>query len=901
MDDFERAILFSFDQSGAVSVQLRAQAQAFCSAARCSPLTQLLPACLDRICSSAHPEVQFWCLQTLEEKVRGQYEYGQGQGQRQGQSQGQSQGLEQGQSQGSMGPAEQAFLRDGLMTCVFQQVKGGDSAKGGGAGAAAATAAAQGPAGGGALAEDSSGGSLEVDRCMLWPVFIRNKAAQVLALLMRADALATLSSQQAGGAGAGGRGGDTSGEDALIDVWDAPVIAAMERLNAVAAATPACLAAVGSSSSGSALPALQQVRARMESIDMACRVLMAVDEEVVSSEVARSAAEAAAAMAVKDSLRKAAVPRMVQAMWGAASALSQWVTAGGGNGGGGSGMGQVCNGVKEGSAWKQQGAAAISGDSNDSSGGAGGLLGATASAALTSVLDALPSYIAWIDIDLVTTPAWLSFFSSLLASPQLPARVRSAAAACLAAIVGKRMEAAAKVALLHRLPLGRAASREVLAEATGGSSSSSSSSSGAGSGSGGDESLALRLAELITGASLELLECVKKLEAVVAAGGVADNSTGAGGGSMGMEGGRSVMVASAEAAAVAAAASASTAAWSMLHELLSAVFFLARHPWEDVSSSAVQFLLLFVAHLRRPASGPGRGGGGGAGGGGDASVGLRPSAARVAEYVREMLLVIREKMRYAEGSREALDGPSSEGEEEEERMAEYRKDLFVLLRSVAKVDATAATAFVHESVSMVLQQQQQAAGQQSQNVTVGPAAGQGARASFSDVEAALQLLYQLGEGLPDEAVRPAKGGGAGGAGAGAGGGGGGGSGGRGDGSAGGSGAGSRSMLADTTTMLLLAAASADGLPFRAHRLVALSCLEVAVRYVRVVQQRAGYGQLVPACLESFLGQCGVNHSNVVVAARASYLFMRVVKVLRPQLLPFLDNILVVRHAVHGWR
>lgn len=196
MDDFERAILFSFDQSGAVGVQLKAQAQAFCLAARNVPLSQLLPACLDRLCSSTHSEVQFWCLQTLEELVRGP-----------GSPQSQPRrGTACDPSASSMGREEQAFLREGLLACVFQPVS---------------PEATKSAAGAGFL--------LPVDRCVLWPGFIRNKAAQVLALLMRADALTSLAER-----GALGEGGRDEGPP--IHVWAAPVDVAVDRLQAVSAA-----------------------------------------------------------------------------------------------------------------------------------------------------------------------------------------------------------------------------------------------------------------------------------------------------------------------------------------------------------------------------------------------------------------------------------------------------------------------------------------------------------------------------------------------------------------------------------------------------------------------------------------------------------------------------------------
>ena len=68
-DDFEKAVLFSFDQSGGVSEALRRQAQEVLSGVEASPDAWQL--CLARLESSAYAEVRFWCLQTLNALARG--------------------------------------------------------------------------------------------------------------------------------------------------------------------------------------------------------------------------------------------------------------------------------------------------------------------------------------------------------------------------------------------------------------------------------------------------------------------------------------------------------------------------------------------------------------------------------------------------------------------------------------------------------------------------------------------------------------------------------------------------------------------------------------------------------------------------------------------------------------
>ena len=62
-DDFEKAILFTFDQTGGVDAGIKAQAEAYLEQARASPDCWQL--CLSRFEASGYVEVRFWCAQTL--------------------------------------------------------------------------------------------------------------------------------------------------------------------------------------------------------------------------------------------------------------------------------------------------------------------------------------------------------------------------------------------------------------------------------------------------------------------------------------------------------------------------------------------------------------------------------------------------------------------------------------------------------------------------------------------------------------------------------------------------------------------------------------------------------------------------------------------------------------------
>ena len=70
-DDFEKAVLFSFDQTGRVDGGIKAQAQSYLQAARASPDCWQL--CLQRFESSQYLEVRFWCAQTLTQLARHSY------------------------------------------------------------------------------------------------------------------------------------------------------------------------------------------------------------------------------------------------------------------------------------------------------------------------------------------------------------------------------------------------------------------------------------------------------------------------------------------------------------------------------------------------------------------------------------------------------------------------------------------------------------------------------------------------------------------------------------------------------------------------------------------------------------------------------------------------------------
>ncbi|XP_022721606.1 exportin-T-like isoform X10 [Durio zibethinus] len=186
------------------------------------------------------------------------------------------------------------------------------------------------------------------------------------------------------------------------------------------------------------------------------------------------------------------------------------------------------------------------------------------------------------------------------------------------------------------------------------------------------------------------------------------------------------------------------------------------------------------------------------------------------------------KIRYDPMYRNNLDILDKIGMEEEDRMVESRKDLFVLLRNVGRVAPEVTQIFIRNSFASAI------ASSSDRNV--------------EEVEAALSLLYALGESMTDEAMRVGTG-----------------------------------LLSELVTNLL-----STRFPCHSNRLVALIYLETITRYMKFVQENTQY---IPLVLAAFLDERGIHHPNIYVSRRASYLFMRVVKLLKSKLVPFIETIL----------
>lgn len=246
----------------------------------------------------------------------------------------------------------------------------------------------------------------------------------------------------------------------------------------------------------------------------------------------------------------------------------------------------------------------------------------------------------------------------------------------------------------------------------------------------------------------------------------------------------------------------------LLDEVLPSVFHVMQNVEIDTPFNSVQFLSGYVGTMRNHSL-------------------LRD---KQLHHVGQILEVIRVQICYDPVYRYNLNALDKIGKEEEDRMAEFRKDFFVLLRSVGRVAPDVTQMFIRNSLASAV------ASSSERNV--------------EEVEAALSLFYAFGESISDEALRSGSG-----------------------------------LLNELLPTLLSTTFSCHS-----NRLVALVYLETITRYMKFVQENSDY---IPLVLSAFLDERGIHHPNFNVRGRASYLFMRVVKLLKSRLVPFIETILRV--------
>lgn len=570
MDDLERAILISFDESGTIDPGLKSQAAAFCNQLKDDP--SICRICIERLSFSNFAQVQFWCLQALHESLRLRYS--------------------------SMSPEEKSYIRKSLIS----------------------------------MAEQTSTSF----RLLESQPFTRNKLAQVLVTFIYFE---------------------------YPSIWSSVFLDLLSRL---AEGGPPV-------------------------IDMFCRILNSLDDELISQDYPRTQEEASVACNVKDAMRQQCVPQIVRAWYDIIVMYKNSEP-------------ELCS----------------------------------------SVLDTMRRYITWIDIGLVANNVFVPLLFELILNDGPSEQMRAAAAGCVHAVVAKRMEPQLKLSLLRSLEINR-----VFGLLAGDF----------------DSELVSKLAALITGYSVEVLECSKRLDSGDVNG-------------VSME---------------------------LLDEVLPSVFYIMQNCDVEDTFNIVQFLSCYVATMKS----------------------LSPLREKQVIHIGQILEVIRARICYDPTHRDNLNLPDKIGREEEDRMSEYRKDLFVLLRAVGRVAPDVTHMFIRNSLASAL-------GSSEMNV--------------EEVEAALSLLHALGESISEEGMRTGIG-----------------------------------LLRELVPMLLSARSSC-----LSHRLVALVYLETVTRYVKFVQENTQY---IPLVLAAFMDERGIRHPNVNVSRRAGYLFMRAVKLLKPKLVAFIETIL----------
>ncbi|KAL0051899.1 hypothetical protein WJX82_004175 [Trebouxia sp. C0006] len=599
-DDFERAVLFSFDQTGNVDAALKDRAVAYCNQTKAQPLSWQL--CLEKYSSTAYMEVRFWCLQTLHEVLITRYD------------------------QLDSNVVKQAVLSWVRNTNVEHQM----------------------------------------------PPFLRNKVAQVIVALVQNEYPHKWPSFWT---------------DLLGMLAEGPGV-----------------------------------------VDMFCRILIAIDDDVISLDIARTQEGIKRSMQLKDAMRETCLTDLSEAWYNLLTAYQ--------------------------SANPDLAAA---------------------------VLNTVERYVNWIDVALVVNERFIPLLFTLLSSPS--ETLKGAAADVLTEIISKRMEPQNKLGLIQQLGLGR-----VCAQWGNGLPVQD-----------GEYELATKYAKLLATIVTEVLDSCKKVEnqlvSFAAVGVVMDEE------------------------AVQEATSTCQAADKLIQELLPAVLATLRDSEDEVATAVVPFLNSWVARLKANQKRTG---------------GVPQEALHHMPAMLDSLAVCarfpQDSCNYPLTAQDATEAVAAE--EETATVLEKRQDLFTLFKNTAKLVSEPTYVLVGKQLQGVVSRR---------------------KSEWQDVELAITLLYQLGEGAAEETLKPGSG-----------------------------------TLGQLATGLFGAE-----VPAWHHRLVVSALLETYVRFSKVMQQNQEY---IPNVLAVFLGDSGMGHPDEAVSTRACYLFSRLVKALRQNIRQFVREVL---HSIQG--
>ncbi|GIL47531.1 hypothetical protein Vafri_4333, partial [Volvox africanus] len=465
-------------------------------------------------------------------------------------------------------------------------------------------------------------------------------------------------------------------------------------------------------------------------VDMFCRVLLSVDEDIVSLDIPRSQDESRLSMHVKDSMREHSLGELAAAWYRLAAGYR---------------------------------------DKNPE--------------LAAQVLATMGRYISWIDINLVANDKFLPLLLSLMDAPHTD--LRCAAMDCVTEMLSKRMDAALKLNLIQSMKIVN-----VAATWSGGFPVRYGEEDD-------EEAVVVRFARLLATLATEIMDSLKRVENSV----ISISAVG--------------FAVSDDAASEASRASETAA--RMLSQLFPAVLAAFKSSCDDVALPLLPFMVAYVARLKGLAK---RGSG------------LSPETLAEVRAIVEGIAVAAKFPTPGASYGGALPSQPTElvaAQEELEAVNVKRRELFTLLRNIAKTCFSEVLGFVGAVLGAVLSRPD---------------------AAWQDVEVAVSLLYELGEGAPEDAFKPDTGG-----------------------------------LA-TLALALVQRGPQPGVA--RHRLVALAVLESCVRYSRVLQQQPA---AIPSALAIFLDGRGMGHPAEDVSTRACYLFARLVKTLRQNIRPYLPDVL----------
>uniref|UniRef100_A0A061S0Z3 Exportin-T n=2 Tax=Tetraselmis sp. GSL018 TaxID=582737 RepID=A0A061S0Z3_9CHLO len=456
---------------------------------------------------------------------------------------------------------------------------------------------------------------------------------------------------------------------------------------------------------------------------MFCRILLAIDDDVISLDIPRSQEESRRSMHLKDSMRERCIHELAEAWY------------------------QLVAMYKD----QRPGLAAM-------------------------VLEAVKRYICWIDIGLVANSRFMSLLFSLSGAPS--SELQGAACGCIAEVLSKRMDAFHKLRLIQQLGTVEVCKSWARGVPPGTSVEDM------------EEELAEKYAALLATLANELLDCWKRAEngvTSIAAVGLAVDPE-----------------------ALQEARETTEAALGLLSELFPAIISALYNPTDSVSMAVVPFLLAYMQRVRR----------------------MQDVPERHMQHARMALDGLHACAMYpSDMPLDTADGPEGAAvvDEMEEAVTEKRREVFTLFKNVAKLSLAETASFVGARLERAIANSQ---------------------ASFQEVEVAVTLLYQLGEGAQEEHAKPGCG-----------------------------------VLGQMAAGIMQAGPS---LPHARNRLVAVAVLEVFVRYCRVLQTQPS---LAPSVLAAVLDDRGMGHRTRAVSTRACYLFQRLVRQLRSSLAPAAEQIL----------